>query len=41
MMSAKSLGFCFKQRKEKKKQNKKILLCAWRKVKASLLPYCS
>ncbi len=27
--------------KEKKKQNKKISLCAWRKANASLLPYCS
>ena len=38
--SAKSLGFCFVQKK-KKKQNPKVLLSAWRKVIAYPLPYLS
>jgi hypothetical protein len=36
--SAKSLGFCFVQKK-KKKQNPKVLLSAWRKVIAYQPPY--
>jgi len=36
--SAKSLGFCFVQKK-KKKQNPKVLLSEWRKVIAYQPPY--
>ena len=40
MKSAKSLGFCFLAG-QRKKENQKISLCAWRKANASLPPLCS